>query len=84
MAALVEAQDQYLSTHAHALVNSHTQLNGVKEDWREKDWTEVDLGPLVGRKRGLKTRKRIPFSGGMGMEVESTAGEVERRVLMDV
>lgn len=25
----------------------------------------VDLGPLVGRKRGFKTRERIPFSGGM-------------------
>ena len=25
----------------------------------------VDLGPLVGRKRGFKTKERIPFSGGM-------------------
>jgi hypothetical protein len=57
------------------LVNSHTQPNGVKEDWREKDWREVDLGPLVERKRGLKTRQRILFSGGMEMEVEPAAGE---------
>jgi len=34
-AAFVGAQDEYLSTHAHALVNSHTQPNGVKEDSRE-------------------------------------------------
>ena len=26
----------------------------------------VDLGPLVGRRRGFRTRERIPFSGGMG------------------
>jgi hypothetical protein len=39
----------------------------------------VDLGPLIGRKLGLKTRERIPFSGGMEMEVEPAAGEVERR-----
>ena len=25
----------------------------------------LDLGPLVGRKRGFKTRERIPFSSGM-------------------
>ena len=25
----------------------------------------VDLGPLVGQKRGFKTKERIPFSGGM-------------------
>ncbi|KAL0952277.1 hypothetical protein HGRIS_006567 [Hohenbuehelia grisea] len=25
----------------------------------------VDLGPLVGRQRGFKTRERVPFSGGM-------------------
>jgi hypothetical protein len=38
----------------------------------------VDLGPLVGWKRGLKTRERILFSGGMEMEVEPPAGEAER------
>jgi uncharacterized protein len=26
----------------------------------------VDLGPLVGRERGFRTRERIPWSGGMG------------------
>jgi len=52
------------------LVNSHTQPNGVKEDWQKKDWREVDLGPLLGRKRGLKARDRIPFNGGIEMEVE--------------
>jgi len=26
----------------------------------------VDVGPLVGRKRGFRTRERIPFSGGLG------------------
>jgi len=87
-AAFVGAQDEYLSTHARALVSSHTQPNGVKEHSRERDWREVDLGPLVGRKRGLNTREHIPFSGGMEMEVEPAAGEAERRgargVLMDI
>jgi len=41
----------------------------------------VDLGPLVGRKRELKTRERILFSGGLEMEVEPAAGEAERRAL---
>jgi len=70
------------------MVNSHTEPNGVKEDWREKDRREVDLGPFVGRKRPLKTGERVLFSGGMEMEVEPPAGEAERRgrpgVLMDV
>jgi len=26
----------------------------------------IDVGPLVGRKRGFRTRERIPFSGGLG------------------
>jgi hypothetical protein len=74
MAAFVDAQDKYLSTHARALVNSHMQSNGVnlKEGWREKDWREVDLGPLVRRERGVED-ERIPFSGGMEMEVEPAA-----------
>ncbi|PPQ71925.1 hypothetical protein CVT26_007185 [Gymnopilus dilepis] len=45
------------------------------EPHREK---EVDLGPLVGRKRGFKTRERIPNSGGMGgmeMWVDEERGE---------
>lgn len=36
-----------------------------------------DLGPLVGRKRGFRTRERIPHSGGMGgmeREVEQEEG----------
>ena len=34
---------------------------------------------LLGGSRVLKTRERIPFSGGMEMEVEPVAGEVEGR-----
>ncbi|KAF8160301.1 hypothetical protein BJ912DRAFT_327011, partial [Pholiota molesta] len=29
-------------------------------------WADVDLGPLVGAKRGFRTRERVPYSGGMG------------------
>jgi len=35
-----------------------------------------DLGPLVGRKRGFKTKERIPFSGGMGGIVMSRDDEM--------
>lgn len=31
----------------------------------------VDLGPLVGKTRGFKTRERVPWSGGMsGVEMD--------------
>jgi len=43
----------------------------------------LDLGPLVGKKRGLRMRERILFSGGMrGMEMgvapSSKEGQEER------
>ena len=32
--------------------------------------THVDLGPLVGRRRGFRTREKVPFSGGLtGVEM---------------
>ena len=39
----------------------------------------VDLGPLVGQKRGFKTRERIPFSGGMVGMVMCRENEVSPR-----
>lgn len=43
----------------------------------------MDLGPLVGRERGFRTRERVPYSGGMaGMEMvedEDGEGAVEGR-----
>jgi hypothetical protein len=39
----------------------------------------VDLGPLVGRKRGFKTKERIPFSGGMVGMVMCSDNEVSPR-----
>ena len=35
----------------------------------------IDLGPLVGRKRGFKTREWIPLSSGMGGMVMCTEDE---------
>ncbi|KAJ3505400.1 hypothetical protein NLJ89_g7437 [Agrocybe chaxingu] len=55
MAAFVDGQSRLLTPRNHHGMTS--------DDEREKG---VDLGPLVGRKRGFKTRERIPFSGGMG------------------
>lgn len=32
--------------------------------------THIDLGPLVGRRRGFRTREKVPFSGGLaGVEM---------------
>ena len=39
-------------------------VDGVSTGSDQQD-QHVDLGPLVGRKRGFKTKERIPFSGGM-------------------
>ncbi|KAF8644371.1 hypothetical protein AX16_008504 [Volvariella volvacea WC 439] len=50
----------------------------------------VDLGPLIGTKRGFKTRERVPFSGGMtgvemcedsNDEVGDSTTETEKQVL---
>jgi hypothetical protein len=32
----------------------------------EDDTVKIDIGPLVGRKRGFRTKERVPFSGGLG------------------
>jgi len=44
------------------------RLEGVKGGSREKDHEEppVDLGPLIGAKRGFRTKERIGGSGGIG------------------
>jgi uncharacterized protein len=39
-------------------------VDGVPTGSGQQD-QQVDLGPLIGRKRGFKTKERIPFSGGM-------------------
>ena len=44
----------------------------------------VDLGPLVGRKRGFKTRERIPFSGGMAGMVMCRDNETPPRQPLSV
>jgi hypothetical protein len=47
------------------------------EDGRQGQ--HVDLGPLVGQKRGFKTRERIPFSGGMAGMVMCRDNETSPR-----
>jgi hypothetical protein len=37
---------------------------------------KVDLGPLVGKRRGFRTKERVPYSGGLsGMEMYDTEHE---------
>lgn len=32
----------------------------------EDDAAKIDIGPLIGRKRGFRTKERVPDSGGLG------------------
>ena len=58
MAAFVDGQQINVNRHRDNL-----QLEST-------DSLRIDMGPLVGRKRGFKTRERIPHSGGIGgMEI---------------
>ena len=57
MAAFVDGHDLL------SLLRKRDQLNELDS---EDETTKIDIGPLVGRKRGFRTRERIPFSGGLG------------------
>lgn len=47
---------------------------------QQSTWPDADLGPLIGRKRGFRTRERVPLSGGLGgMEVVDEEGDAERQ-----
>ncbi|KAH8092252.1 hypothetical protein BXZ70DRAFT_951930 [Cristinia sonorae] len=62
------------STSASASCDFRTTREHDKESETEG---KVDLGPLVGKKRGFRTREKIPMSGGMsGVEmVDASGGE---------
>ena len=58
MAAFVDGEFPYTGPPASAGPSgSNSAPNGR---------VDIDLGPLVGVKRGFKTKERVPFSGGMG------------------
>jgi hypothetical protein len=57
MAAFVDGHD------LGSLLRRRDQYNEVESD---EDTTKIDIGPLVGRKRGFRTKERIPYSGGLG------------------
>ena len=57
MAAFVDGHD------LGSLFRRKDQSNEVDSD---DDNTKIDIGPLVGRKRGFRTKERIPYSGGLG------------------
>lgn len=48
-------------------------------DQQQQRGNEVDLGPLIGRKRGFRTRERVPYSGGLG-GMEEVDEEIENHV----
>lgn len=51
----------YRLIHVHWLTAiCNGQPNGVKGDWQEKDWREVDMGPFVGRKQGAEDEGAYP------------------------
>jgi hypothetical protein len=39
---------------------------GEEEEEGEGMGEKVDLGPLIGKERGFRTREKVPWSGGMG------------------
>jgi hypothetical protein len=57
MAAFVDGHDLV------SLLRRKDQPNEVDS---EDDTSKIDIGPLVGRKRGFRTKERIPYSGGLG------------------
>ena len=57
MAAFVDGHD------LTSLLRRKDPSNEVESD---DDTARVDIGPLVGRKRGFRTKERIPHSGGLG------------------
>jgi len=57
MAAFVDGHD------LGSLFRRKDQANEVDSD---DDIAKIDIGPLVGRKRGFRTKERIPYSGGLG------------------
>lgn len=69
-------------TQMAAFVNGHdlgAPLRRKKDQPDEGDNDDevekTSLGPLLGRKRGFRTRERIPFSGGLGgVEMALEAG----------
>ena len=63
MAAFVDVQDDYLSTCAHPLRGGYA--NVMEEDLKER---AANLGPLIWKKRGFRTKERIRFSSVDGWD----------------
>lgn len=66
------ARDCALTQMAAFVDGQQDNVNRPRDDFRldSTDSPRIDMGPLVGRKRGFKTRERIPHSGGIGgMEI---------------
>ncbi|OAX34849.1 hypothetical protein K503DRAFT_858965 [Rhizopogon vinicolor AM-OR11-026] len=56
--------------------NNHG-LNGTAASAFAAPGRKVDLGPLIGAKRGFRTREKVPFGGGVGgVEMVPSAGYV--------
>jgi hypothetical protein len=54
-----------LCVDADGFVPGQSALAFKFQDSGEFETPDVDLGPLLGRKTGFKTKDRIPFSGGI-------------------
>ncbi|KAF8188746.1 hypothetical protein BJ912DRAFT_851154 [Pholiota molesta] len=74
MAAVVARLEAFAWTWTRAPDDAGRQERGLGLG----RWADVDLGPLVGAKRGFRTRERVPYSGGMGgMELVEDDGDFE-------
>ena len=64
MAAFVDGQEHFM----HLIQDEHQTYAMSGQIRKGKD---IDLGPLVGRTRGFRTKERVPMSGGLGgMEMD--------------
>lgn len=46
--------------------NTNNGLNGTAAASGSAPGRKIDLGPLIGAKRGFRTREKVPFGGGVG------------------
>ena len=46
--------------------NTNNGLNGTAASSASAPGRKIDLGPLIGAKRGFRTREKVPFGGGVG------------------
>ena len=67
MAAFVDGQEHFI----HLVQQNEEEHQTYAMSGRIRKGKDIDLGPLVGRTRGFRTKERVPMCGGLGgMEMD--------------